>query len=136
LFEYKFKDGSFSQEYGVFAVFALFMGLYICFAGGVLIFQLYLVVTNTTTREVLDRKKCTYLKGLSYNPFTQGLLGNITQAACPNPDGEYFCMYLGSGKSGRTLRHPACNYSSEMIIMSAAEFYPLQPPIMIFQLLQ
>lgn len=88
LFEYKFKDGSFSQEYGVFAVFALFMGLYLCFAGGVLIFQLYLVTTNTTTREVLDRKKCAYLRGLTYNPFTRGLLGNIAQTACPNPDGE------------------------------------------------
>lgn len=88
LFEYKFKDGSFSQEYGVFAVFALFMGLYLCFAGGVLIFQLYLVATNTTTREVLDRKKCAYLRGLTYNPFTRGLLGNIAQTACPNPDGE------------------------------------------------
>ena len=44
LYEYQFKDGHFSPEYGVFSVFAIFMLFYIGFAGGLLGFHSYLLL--------------------------------------------------------------------------------------------
>ncbi len=80
LFEYKFADGHFSAEYGVFCVFALFMLFYIAFAGGLLFFHSYLLLMNVTSRELMSRNKCHYLRNVSGNPFYSGLLVNLYYA--------------------------------------------------------
>jgi hypothetical protein len=45
------------------------MVLYICFAGGLLGFHAYLIAFNLTSRELMDRSKCNYLKDVKGNPF-------------------------------------------------------------------
>jgi hypothetical protein len=77
LYEYRFADGHFSAEYGVFSVFAIFMLFYIGFAGGLLGFHSYLLAENITSRELMSRGKCWYLRGVRGNPFSLGLFGNI-----------------------------------------------------------
>jgi hypothetical protein len=77
LYEYKFSDGHFSPEYGVFSVFALFMLFYIGFAGSLLAFHSYLLVENVTSRELMSRGKCWYLRNIRGNPFSKGIFQNI-----------------------------------------------------------
>ena len=71
-YTYSLDDGSYSQEFGVFAIFSFFMLFYIAFAGGLLGFHTYLLVFNVTTRELVKRKKCTYLGKARGNPFSNG----------------------------------------------------------------
>lgn len=80
LFEYKFADGNFSQEYGVFCVFAIFMVFYIAFGGGLLGFHSYLLLMNITSRELMERHKCQYLRNVRGNPFFKGILTNLYYA--------------------------------------------------------
>ncbi len=56
------------------------MVLYICFAGGLLGFHTYLIAFNVTSREMMDRSKCSYLKDVKGNPFNEGILKNISMA--------------------------------------------------------
>jgi hypothetical protein len=78
LYEYRFADGHFSAEYGVFSVFSIFMLFYIGFAGGLFCFHSYLLVENVTSRELMSRGKCEYLRNVRGNPFSRGLFGNIS----------------------------------------------------------
>jgi uncharacterized protein YcsI (UPF0317 family) len=73
-FEYSLPDGSFSPEYGAFAVFSFFMLFYIGFAGCLFAFHGYLLLANITSRELLRRRKCMYLSNVKGNPFFKGLI--------------------------------------------------------------
>lgn len=56
------------------------MVLYICFAGSLLIFQSYLLLSNTTSKELFNRGKCEYLQGIEGNPFDKGWVKNVASA--------------------------------------------------------
>lgn len=56
------------------------MVLYICFAGGLLGFHMYLIAFNVTSRELMDRGKCSYLKNVKGNPFSEGIFKNLSMA--------------------------------------------------------
>ena len=90
-------DGSYSQEYGVFCVFSFFMMLYIVFAGGLLAFHTYLLVSNLTSRELAKRSKCHYLVSVRSNPFSHGVFYNIKTAILIEENGRYNHSYEDSG---------------------------------------
>jgi hypothetical protein len=56
------------------------MLFYIGFAGGLLGFHSYLIVENITSRELMSKGKCWYLRGVRGNPFSKGLFSNIAAA--------------------------------------------------------
>jgi hypothetical protein len=47
------------------------------FAGGLLLFHFYLVASNLTTREMMSRRKCAYLKNVNGNPYDKGFMKNF-----------------------------------------------------------
>lgn len=64
------------------------MVLYICFAGGLLGFHIYLLSFNLTSREMMDRGKCSYLKDVKGNPFNEGIFKNISMAIQIGENGQ------------------------------------------------
>lgn len=79
-YQYKEKDGTYGQEYGVFSIFCMFMALYTIFVGCLFFFHLFLILSNLTTRELISRGKAKYLKGIKGNPFSEGLFENVKMA--------------------------------------------------------
>ena len=73
------------------------MILYIAFAGGLLFFHGYLLVSNLTTRELVKRSKCHYLAGVRSNPFSDGLIHNLKTAIFVEEDGKYIHLYKDNG---------------------------------------
>ncbi len=64
LYDYRGKEeGTYGQEYGVFMVFTLLMGLYCLFAWPLLLFHSYLLAFNVTTHEMLKGSQLWYLQG-------------------------------------------------------------------------
>lgn len=53
----------------MFAIFTLLIVVYVMFAGGLWGFHGYLLIGNVTTREIMEKGKCWYLKGVRGNPF-------------------------------------------------------------------
>jgi hypothetical protein len=79
-YTYQQADGSFSPEFGAFAVFTFFMLCYMVFASSLLILHSYLIAANITTRELMSRNRCNYLKDVRGNPFSKGLLSNLKES--------------------------------------------------------
>ncbi|KAM3147316.1 hypothetical protein pb186bvf_000567 [Paramecium bursaria] len=69
----------YSQEYGTFSILIVLFGFFILFTSGLLIFQLYLIGTGSTSYELNKRHKIKYLKNYphSFNPFDYGLFRNF-----------------------------------------------------------
>jgi hypothetical protein len=65
------------------------MLFYIAFTGPLVIFHGYLILTNTTSRELLKRKKCTYLVNVKGNPYFSGIFENLKQAIFYDENGRY-----------------------------------------------
>eukprot|EP01016_Furgasonia_blochmanni_P006835 TRINITY_DN12744_c0_g1_i2.p1 TRINITY_DN12744_c0_g1~~TRINITY_DN12744_c0_g1_i2.p1 ORF type:complete len:213 (-),score=49.08 TRINITY_DN12744_c0_g1_i2:114-692(-) len=73
------EDSGYSSEYGAFLVTAFLSFVFFVFAGGLLLYHTFLVLTNQTTWEhnrssSLDYVKC-YPRG--YLPFSKGVVENF-----------------------------------------------------------
>lgn len=90
MYEYKQDSDTYSPEFGVFAIFSLFMFFYVLFVGGMFCFHFYLILVNSTTNELMTRSKVKYLSGLKGNPFHKGIFNNISMAMKIPPEGQYF----------------------------------------------
>jgi palmitoyltransferase len=68
-----------TSEYGAFMTTTVVMIGTFVFTTVLLGFHTFLILTNQTTWEVSKRSRISYLKGYpsSFNPFSEGLLGNI-----------------------------------------------------------
>lgn len=96
------------------------------FAGLLLLFHSYLLLVNITTKEIMERKSCIYLKDIKHNPFDKGILENLKIAFFPVENGRYITYYVDNGsyisQIWKTLKSVAgCKKYGRMIGINVVE---------------
>jgi hypothetical protein len=80
-------------------MFTFLSFLYVVFAGGLWLFHSFLIMANLTTRELMQRGKADYLRGVKGNPFSRGVVGNVLCAVRVPEGGQYMMGNVVSGRS-------------------------------------